>query len=234
MKPLHFFSLLATTALLPLATSADEIHLSEKESPDEVVVYYMNDMQNQGEIAGPNFAGVEEASVGFHIGDLGDAANPGHMRKNFLMFHLSSLGGKKVTNATLRLFLSKISHEAEEKPLPPAWLFHAEKWNDAAWLSDPRGHGLQNQHFSDKSVFTTKLPLCGPDDQPGVIELDVTGMIQSDYQRNPEPVAVFRLEISDFEALDIADSLPNAYRFVGTGSLNQAEKTPTLILSFED
>lgn len=225
---------LAATFFIQVTAWADEIHLSETESPDDVVVYFMNDLQNRGEVVGSNFASAEETSWTFHIGDLGDGTIPGHMRKNFLMFHLPSLEGKKITNATLRLCLGSISHEAAEKPLPPAWLFHAEKWDDGAWLSDPRRHGLQNQHFSDKGSFTTKLPLCGPDDRPGVIELDVTGMIQSDYQRTPEPVAVFRLEISDAEALDIADSLPNVYRFVGTGELNQPDKSPTLILSFEN
>jgi hypothetical protein len=67
-----------------------------------------------------------------------------------------------------------------------------------------------------------------------VIELDVTGMIQADHQRTPEPVAVFRPEISDYEALDTADSLVNACRFTGTGEQNQPDKSPALILSFED
>jgi hypothetical protein len=135
----------------------------------------------------------------------------------------------------VRLFLSQVVHEAEDKPLPPAWLFHAKAWPDEAWLSDPKGHGLQTSHFSDKEIFSEKLPLCGPDDRLDFIEIDVTAMIESDYQRNPQPVAVFRLEISDYEALDIADSFVNAYRFSGPGAAikNQPDKVPTLILSVD-
>jgi hypothetical protein len=57
-------------------------------------------------------------------------------------------------------------------------------------------------------------------------------MIRTDYQRNSAPVAAFRLEISDREALDITDKMMNAYVFLGPGNLEQPKRVPLLVLSF--
>lgn len=219
--------------LLAISSSqANEIHLNELESPDDAAVFYLSDSDNRGEIVRADFSGTKEESVGFHVGDIGDSNNKGSIRKDFLVFRLPALDGRKLSRATLRLDLVRVTHDAADKPMPPASLFHAEKWNDESWQETR--HGLQNQHFADTEVFLKKIPLCGPDAKPGVIELDVTDMIRADYLRSPNPAAVFRLEISDFNQLDVADSLANAYRFTGPGAVSKPDKVPTLVLAFED
>lgn len=216
------------------AMAADEIHLNPVETPDQACAYFVDDMDNSGNVSGPQekIALMNESSLGFEVGELGTATIPGRVRKEFLLFHLPALEGKKLTNATLRLCLAQVRHEAVEKPLPPAWLLHANTWLDEQWSSDSRWHGLQTSHFADQKIFSEKIPLCGPDDKIGTIELDVTGMIQADYQRKNEPVAAFRTEISDREGFDITDNLENHYVFYGTG-VKHADKAPTLILTLE-
>lgn len=227
----HLLPCLAAIAWLPCISMADEIHLNPMETPDQVRAYLIEDMGNLGEVSGPQerVERIDQAPVSLHVGDLVDRA-----RKNFLLFHLPSPpAGKKVTCATLRLFLTGIEHEAADKPLPPAWLFHAGEWPDESWLADTDWHGLLPVHFADNEVFSQKIALCGPDDRPGFIDLDVTGMIQSDYQRHDKPVAAFRLEISDREALDCSDESTNQYKFFGPGQLNAPDGANSLVLSFD-
>lgn len=230
MKPLLLC--LAAIAWHSCAVQADEIVVNSNESPDDIAAYYMDDFKNSGVLSGPPAGKVNLEEVTLQVGDLGDPDVLERVRKGFLLFHLPPLDGRKLKSATLRVHFG-IAHQADEKPLPPAWLFHAEDWNDEAWESDPRWRGLTTAHFADEQSFSKKLPLCGADDKPGPIELDVTGMIQGDYQRANAPVAVFRLEISDREALDITDQRKNAYGFVGPGVRALPGKTPTLTLTVE-
>jgi len=227
--------LLSVILCLPCVVIADEIRLSSVETPDQVGTFYIDDMQNSGDVSNQQgqVACIDQLPFAITVGDLAGADILGRARKDFLLFRLPSLQGKKLTGAKLRLFLGEIQHEAKEKPLPPVWVFHAEKWDDGAWVSDPRMRGVQTSHFGDTENFSTKLPLCGPDDKAGFIELDVTGMIQADYQRSPEPVAAFRIEVSDHEQLDITDEYPNTYNFWGPAMLQHPDHVPALELSFE-
>lgn len=227
--------LLAVFSAFSCAVRADEIHLNSVEMPDQTATYYIDDLQNSGEVSGPQglIAIIDQHPFAITIGDVGSESIPGRVRKDFLLFGLPSLQGKKLTEAKLRLFLGNTQHEAEEKPLPPAWIFHASKWDDGMWAADPRWHGLQTSHFGDTENFSKKLPLCGSADKPGFMELDVTEMIRSDYERDATPVAAFRLEISDREKLDAADQRANTYNFWGPGMLQFPDKVPTLILSFQ-
>lgn len=229
----QFLLCLASVVCLPFASMCDEIRVSSVDMPDDVKGYCIDDLDNSGRIPGP-----QQEYIGFNEGamQIGDVDNPDvadRVRKEFLLFHLPSLGGNRLTHATLRLYLAEVRHEAAEKPLPPAWLFHAEKWADESWLSDSTWHGLRTSHFADNETFSQKIALCHSDDKPDFIELDVTGMIRSDYLRSKEPVAAFRLEISDHKALDITDRLMNAYIIHGPGMLSQPTRLPMLVLSYE-
>lgn len=216
-------------------SNADEIHLNSVETPDQVATFYIDDHQNSGEVSGPQnlIAIIDQHPYAITVGDIGSDSVAGRIRKDFLLFALPSLQGKKLTEAKLRLFLGNLQHEAGEKPLPPAWIFHASKWDDVMWTADPRWHGLQTFHFGDTEIFSKKLPLCGSADKPGFVELDVTEMIRSDYDRGASPVAAFRMEISDRENLDAADQMANNYNFWGPGMLQFPDKVPALLLSFQ-
>jgi|GEM_PF-3180806 len=230
-----FLSILTAFSTFSCVGMADEIHLNSVETPDQTATYYIDDLQNSGEVSGPQglISTIDQHPFAISIGDVGSSSIPGRVRKDFLLFGLPSLQGRKPTEAKLRLFFGSVIHEAGEEPLPPAWIFHASKWDDGMWMADPRYHGLQTSHFGDTETFSKKLPLCGSADKPGFVELDVTDMIRSDYERNAEPVAAFRLEISDREKLDTTDQHTNTYNFSGPGMLQYPDKVPTLILSFQ-
>lgn len=227
--------LLAAAACISSAAWADEIRLNLAESPERVGTYYIADKENSGEVSGPQQGSVlciDQKEFPMHVGDWEATATPGYMVKYFLLFHLPPTEGRKLTRATLRLFLSRIRHDSTEKPLPPARLIHAEDWPDARWSVDAGFHGLQTLHFADQETFSNATSLCGPDSKTGFIEIDVTDMIGSDYRRNPEPVAAFRLEMADHASQDITDGMGNYYAFGGT-MLQIHDKVPTLVLSFE-
>lgn len=235
MKYQHLLPGLAIMALFPSSIMADDILLNLEKSPDQVGAYYIADKDNSGEVTGPQqgrVSCIDQKGFPMHVGDWAATETPGYMVKYFLLFHLPSVEGKKLAHATLRLSLSQVQHDAVEKPLPPAWLFHANDWQDEVWATDSGFHGLQTRHFADQEAFSTKIPLCGPDTKPGMIDLDVTEMIKSDYRRNPEPVAAFRMEMTDHESLDITDGYGNSYNFWGT-MLQAPDRIPTLVLSFE-
>jgi len=218
------------------AIRADDIILNSVQTPDEVGTYYIDDMQNSGEVSGPQqgkIAKIDNESFSIQVGDIGRAGIQGRMRKNFLLFRLPPLEGRKVERAALKLFLGSVMHESAEKSLPPAWLYHAKQWDDEMWETDPRFHGLQTSHFGETDSFSKKQPLCGAGDKPGPIEIDVTEMIKGDFTRAASPVSAFRLEISSPESLDIADELSNSYNIWGSGMLQHPEHVPTLLLSLE-
>jgi len=226
---------LLATATLSASLPADEIRLNLEESPDQVGTYYIADRENSGAVTGPQtgkILHIDEKGWPIHLGDWAAQEGPGFMVKYFLLFRLPALEGKKLTRATLRLYLTQIRHDATEKPLPPALLVHAEDWLDARWSADSEFHGLQTSHFADQEAFSNPTPLCGPDSKPGFIDIDVTGMIGTDYRRDPEPVAAFRLEMADHETLDSTDGLGNFYNFWGTMP-SLPDRLPTLVLSFE-
>jgi len=91
-----------------------------------------------------------------------------------------------------------------------------------------------SQHSSEhrSSIFSKQISLCGPDSKPGFIDIDVTGMVGTDYKRDPEPVAAFRLEMADPETLDSTDGLGNSYNIWGPMPQTN-DRLPTLVLSFE-
>jgi len=231
---LLFFPCLAVLICFFRAAVAGEVELNLMETPDRVGTYYMADKENSGEIMGgqDRILSIDERGWPMHVGDWGGEGGAGYMVKYFLLFHLPPLDGRKLTHAALRLFLSQIRHDAAG-PMSPAWLFHAGDWPDGSWADDSIFHGLQTLSFGDEETFSEKIPLCSTDDNPGIIELDVTGMIEADYQRSPEPVAVFRMELGDHEQFDITDELQNSYNFWGPDALAAPEKSPTLMLSFE-
>jgi len=233
MKSL-FFPVFAAAAIFSSAL-ADEILLNPTETPEEIAAYYIDDMENSGEVNGPQGAVIrmDKEPMAILVGDLGSPDTPGRLRKYFLLFHLPALAGKKPTQATLRLSYAGPRHEAEENPMPQAMVFHAKSWDDQRWLSDPNWHGLQTSHFADGQAFSKGIPLCGPDTPLGLIELDVTDMIQEDYRRSDEPVAAFRLEVSGRDALDITDNRANFHVFSGPGQFDHRNNAPTLVLSFE-
>lgn len=230
----HFLPIFTAIALSGLSP-ADEIHLNLAETPDRVGTYYIADKENSGEVSGPQQARIlqiDNNAWPMRVGDWkADLGQGGYMVKYFLLYHLPPLEGKKLKQATLRLFLHQIQHETTEKPLPPVWLFHAQDWADENWNADSQG--LRHHHFSDNESFSQKLQLCTSDARVSdFLELDVSKWILSDYQRKTEPVAAFRLEIGDHETLDISDDASNSYTFGGT-SLQAPRTLPTLILSFE-
>jgi len=233
MKTHSLLLCLVSLAGLPFAGKADDILVSSVETPDNLAAYCIDDMTNTGQVTGPQQDHIIPNPGAMQIGDVGNPDTNDRIRKEFLLFHLPSLAGQKLSHATLRVFFSECRQEAREKALPPAELFHAEKWNDETWLSDPVYHGLETSHFSDNEVFSRKTALCESGDKPGFLELDVTDMIRADYGRSSEPVAVFRFEVSDREALDISDKMMNAYFVYGPGMLEQPGRVPTLILSCE-
>jgi len=227
--------LLTVIAGLSAATAADEIRLNLLESPERVGTYYIADKENSGEVSGAQQGKVlciDQKGFPMHVGDWAASDSPGYMVKYFLLFHLPAAEGKKLARATLRLFLSQIRHDSTEKPLPPASLIHAENWQDALWTTDSEFHGLQTLHFADQEAFSSATPLCGPDSKTGFIDIDVTSMIERDYQRDSEPVAAFRMEMADHETLDITDNLGNSYNFWGTMP-QIPDRLPTLVLTFE-
>lgn len=223
---------LVATVILPWAAWADEIHLSSVETPDQMEGCYIDAFTNSGETSPQNPIPLEVDAI--QVGDVKGTGMPGRIRKGFLLFRLPALDGKKLSGATLRLFLGIVLHEKKDQPMPPLWLFHAGQWADESWLSAPPMRGLRPSHFSDTDAFGDKIPFWDQDAKPGVIELDVTTMIRRDYGRSAEPVAAFRMEVSDPETLDITDEYSNSYNFYGPGMLQKPERVPTLILSFED
>jgi len=215
---------------------ADEVGLNLMEAPEQIASYYICDLENSGEPFGAQ-SGVcrmDDKSFPMHVGDWRQGETAGCVVKYFLLFRLPPAEGRALKHATLRLFLGQVLHEVADKPMPPAFLFHAPEWPDEAWTSDGRNHGLQTSHFGDDATFSQNVPLCGPDSRvPGFLELDVTSMIQTDYQRSEQPVAAFRLEMADHESLDITDDLQNSYNFWGPGMLDIPERGPSLVLSFD-
>jgi len=226
---------LLASAFLATSLLAGEIRLNLEESPDRVGTYYIADKENSGTVTGPQtgkILRIDDKGWPIHVGDWAAQEGPGYMVKYFLLFRLPALEGKKLARATLRLYLTQIRHDSTEKPLPPARLVHAEDWQDARWSADSEFHGLQTLHFADQEAFSNSAPLCGPDSKPGFIEIDVTGMVGTDYKRDPEPVAAFRLEMADPETLDSTDGLGNSYNIWGPMPQTQ-DRLPTLVLSFE-
>jgi len=226
---------LLASATLSASLPAGEIRLNLEESPDRVGTYYIADKENFGTVSGPQQVKVlhiDDKGWPIHVGDWAAQEGPGYMVKYFLLFHLPPAEGKKLTRATLRLYLTQIRHDATETPLPQALLVHAEDWPDARWSANSEFHGLQTLHFADQEAFSNSAPLCGPDSKPGFIDIDVTGMIDSDYRRESEPVTAFRLEMADHETLDSTDGLGNSYNFWGPVPQTQ-DRLPTLVLSFE-
>jgi len=231
MKPL--LACLTAIAFYPIALTADDVIVNSINMPDEVVAYFMDDANNSGSISGDPGGKVNPESGALQIGDVGNPNVSNRVRKAFVLFHLPAPDGRKLARATLRLYVSRINRDAPDKPLPPLWLLHAEDWLDDLWTSDARWHGLSTSHFADDQNFSKKLQLITSDDNPGSIEVDVTEMIQADYQRTSTPVAVFRFEIADREALDITDGSVNSYVIIGPGVQVQPERVPALTLTFE-
>lgn len=236
MKYSRLFPRALLVCLLPLSAVADEVILNSVQTPDGVGTYYIDDMQNSGEVSGTQqgkIAKIDNENFSIQVGDIGNENIQGRMRKNFLLFRLPPLEGRVVERATLKLFLGSVLREVPDKPLPPAWILHAEQWDDEKWQADPRWHGLQTSHFGETGSFSKKLPLCGSGDGPGSIEINVTEMIREDYKRAASPVAAFRFEISEPESLDITDELSNSYNLWGSGMLQHPEHVPALLLSLE-
>ncbi len=231
MKPLLIC--LAAFACYPLALTAEDILVNSITMPDEVVAYFMDDFKNSGMVSGLQGGKVNPTAGSLQVGDVGNPDVPYRVRKEFVLFHLPPLDGRKIAHATLRLNIGSITHQATDKPMPPLWLVHAEDWRDDSWTSDLRWRGLTTAHFADDQSFSKKLQLITSDDKPGPIEVDVTEMIQADYQRTTTPVAAFRLEISDREALDITDQLANSYSIFGPGNLSLPAKVPAITLTLE-
>lgn len=231
MKPLLIC--LATIACLSPALTAEEVLVNSITMPDEVVAYFMDDFKNSGMVSGDPGGKVNPEAGALQIGDVGNQGVQDRVRKEFILFHLPDAGGRKLASARLRLYATRINREAPDKPMPPLWLVHAEDWRDGSWTSDVRWRGLATSHFADDQNFSKKLQLITSEDKPGPIEVDVTEMIHADYQRTTAPVAVFRLEITDREALDITDGAPNSYVILGPGVRTQPEKIPALTLTFE-
>lgn len=231
MKPL--LACLAAIACCPIASTADDVIVNSINMPDEVVAYFMDDFQNSGMLSGDQGGKVNPEVGALQIGDVGNSEVPNRVRKDFILFRLPDSDGKKLVHATLRLYVSRINREAADKPMPPLWLAHAEDWLDDLWGSDARWHGLSTSHFADDQNFSKKLQLITGDDKPGPVEVDVTEMIQADYQRTSSPVAAFRFEIADREALDITDGLVNSYVIIGPGVQAQPKRVPVLTLTFE-
>jgi len=227
---------LAVTACIPLAAWADEIRLSSVETPDQMEGYYIDALTNSNDASDrqqPGIARITQEAQALQVGDVKGAGLPGRIRKGFLLFRLPALDGKKLSGATLRLFLGNVLHEKEDQPMPPPWLFHAGQWVDENWLSAPPMRGLRPSHFSDTDAFADKIPFWDQDAKPGVIELDVTTMIRRDYERSADPVTAFRMEVSDPQTLDITDENSNSYVFYGPGMLKNPDRVPMLVLSFE-
>lgn len=231
MKPLLIC--LAAFACHPLALTAQDILVNSITMPDEVVAYFMDDFKNSGMISGDPGGKVNPEVGALQIGDAGNVDVPNRVRKEFILFHLPDSDGKKLAHATLRLYATRTNREAPDKPMPPLWLVHAEDWRDDSWTSDVRWRGLATHHFADDQDFSKKLQLITSEDKQGPIEVDVTEMIQADYQRTTTPVAVFRFEITDREALDITDGAANSYVILGPGVRTQPDKIPALTLTFE-
>jgi hypothetical protein len=228
---------LLSALFLACPAQADEIELNSIQTPDAVGAFYIDDLQNSGEVSGPpqgHIGRIDQLPYAIQVGDIWRSDLPGRIRKNFLLFSLPELQGKTVKQAILHLYLSEIKQEGPAK-LPPAFVFHAETWDDGAWSADPRFLGLQTSDYADVEKFSTKRPLCGTGDTTGAsVDIDVTDMIRSDYRRNDLPVAVFRLEVADQQVLDISDTSSNFYAFPGPGLTQMPEKTlPSLRLTLE-
>lgn len=213
-----------------------EVVLSETETPAEAAVYYIDDKKNTGVVAGGQRGAVvpidEIPTASIAVGDLGGADIEGRMRKFFLMFRLPPKTDKKLSQAILQLRLGYITNGNPGSPLPPVALHHAGEWLDEKWEADPEFHGLETAHFGTTDIFSEKTGVCDAATKPGVVTMDVTKMIQADYARASEPVAVFRLEISDPDkVLDILDQVSNNYSFYGPGQV--PDKAPALQLSFK-
>lgn len=215
--------------------SCEEICLNVPETPARASVYYLDDMENLGEVSGPQkkIIRIDEQPFALQVGDLFTSSLSGRQRKGFLLFRLPPLEGKKPFRATLKLFLRNVVSAQKGHPLSSGWLFHAGDWPDDKWEPDAEWHGLQTSHFSDKGTFSEKIPLCQPGDKSGFIDLDVTKMILADYQRSGEPVAAFRIEISNTESFDVTDEHGNYYSFSGPRMSNNSDKAPALVLAFE-
>lgn len=216
-----------------VAAGSQEVILSKTETPDRTTVCFIDDTANSGEVSGGP-AGVvspidNNPDGSIAIGDLAVTGTPGRVRKFFLLFHLPSMPDKKLTSAVLRLRLGHTRNETPEKPLPPASLLHAKNWPDASWASDPEFHGLGSSSFADPENFDSQTDVCNASVKPDFVAVDVTQMIQGDYQRNAEPVAVFRLEVPD--TFNISDEFSHSYHFFGPGQ--QADYVPMLQLNFD-
>jgi len=213
-----------------------DIVLCEAETPAETAVYYIDDKNNTGVVAGGPRGVIipidETPDASIAVGDLGGPDIEGRMRKFFLMFRLPPKADRKLSQAVLRLRLGHITNENPESPLPPVALYHAGEWLDEKWDADTDFHGLGVANFGDTDLFSEKINVCDAATKPGFVTLDVTKMIQSDYERASTPVAVFRLEISDPDkVLNILDQTSNNYNFFGPGQ--SPDTAPALQLSFE-
>lgn len=228
---------LLVLSVFPLVSMADDIRLNLVETPDQASAFYIDDPDNSGEVLGPpegHIVCLDQVVDSIAIGIVGSQEAKFRMRKGFLLFRLPPQEGKKLVRATLQLFLAQIGKESSDKPLPPVWLFHASEWLDDSWDGNPRYKGLVTSHFGDKDIFKEKAPVCGQDDVTGkTINIDVTAMVQKDYQRTGKPVTAFRLEISDHQKLDLADEKRNLYNFCGPNDPH-SNWIPTLVLSFEN
>lgn len=233
LLPISFLLFFSSLSLL----RADNIILNSVQTPDDVSSHSIVDLVNSGEVTGSGLQGrvstSDQVTGTLTIGDGGSPEVPGRIWKFFLLFRLPELQGKTVGKAALRLYLAHMQKEGPAS-LPPAWLFHAESWDDEKWTADPRWHGLISSDFQDTEKFSKKMPLCGSDDKElAFIDLDVTDWIRSDYKRGGRPLAVFRMEVSDQQTLDISDHLYNTYSFCGPAMMDRPDMVPSLTLTLE-
>jgi hypothetical protein len=238
----HRKALACLPALLLFVTAAqsEDIHLNEPETPDQATVYYIDDLTNVGLVTGSPVGlvvGIDDTpNTSMAVGDLYNSEQgKGRIRKFFLMFRLPEKA-KELKRAELHLSFGFRSNEkVAGDPLPPVYLYHASDWPAESWLSDPGFRGLTPTAFADNETFNEKLLLCDNDVQQGPLVVDVTKMIQANYQRSKEPVAVFRMEIADAESMDVTDDVSHTYNFWGPGQAvdKDPDRAPSLVLTFE-
>jgi len=151
----------------------------------------------------------------------------------FPPFRLPEKTEKKLARAELSLFLGFRSSDKTGGAIPPLHLVHAKNWPEDSWQNDPDFRGLTTASFSDNESFGERLEI-GDDIKNGPFSADVTQMVQEDYERGKQPVAVFRIEISDGENLDVTDDVSHTYNFWGPGQAvdKSPGRAPTLNLTF--
>ncbi len=229
----------ATGLALSVTARSEEIRLSEADTPGQADAFYIDDLRNEGLVTGAPQGQIvrvdRDPGASITVGDLFDSARgDGRIRKFFLMFRLPEKTEKKLARAELSMFLGFRSSDKTGGAIPPLHFLHAKTWPDGSWQDDADFRGLTTAAFSDNEMFTERVEV-GDDIKNGPVSIDVTQMVQDDYERSKQPVAVFRIEISDGEGLDVTDDVSHTYNFWGPGQAvdKSPGRAPTLNLTFE-